>query len=32
MQLSSSAREHAEKFSWRTAATSLIGIYASLAR
>jgi D-inositol-3-phosphate glycosyltransferase len=32
LQLSSSAREHAERFSWATAAASLLGIYASLKR
>ncbi len=32
LQLSSSARDHAEKFSWATAAASLLGIYASLKR
>lgn len=31
-ELSTSAREHAERFSWATAAASLIGIYASLRR
>jgi len=32
MQLSMTAREHAERFSWGTAAASLMGIYASLKR
>ena len=32
MQLSTTAREHAERFSWGTAAASLMGIYASLKR
>lgn len=30
IQLSRGAREHAEKFTWATAATSLLGVYASL--
>jgi D-inositol-3-phosphate glycosyltransferase len=32
LRLSSSARDHAERFSWATAAASLLGIYASLKR
>ncbi|CAN5183643.1 D-inositol-3-phosphate glycosyltransferase [soil metagenome] len=32
LELSSHARDHAEKFSWATAAASLLGIYASLKR
>jgi len=32
IQLSSSAREHAHRFSWGTAAASLLGVYASLKR
>ncbi|MFT4122846.1 MAG: glycosyltransferase [Microbacteriaceae bacterium] len=31
IELSRSAREHAERFTWATTATSLIGLYASLA-
>lgn len=31
-KLSSSARDHAERFGWATVAASLLGIYASLAR
>ena len=32
IRLSTTAREHAEKFSWGTAAASLLGVYASLKR
>jgi len=32
LELSSTARAHAERFSWGTAAASLIGVYASLKR
>jgi len=32
LQLSTTARDHAEKFSWGTAAASLLGVYASLKR
>lgn len=32
LQLSSTARAHAERFSWATSATSMLGIYASLKR
>jgi D-inositol-3-phosphate glycosyltransferase len=32
LRLSTTARDHAEKFSWGTAAASLLGVYASLKR